>query len=279
VLVKANARLDEGKLTAPSNDNARYYFELALSNDPGNAAAGQGLDVIASKLVLQARTEIDAGQFDAADILLADARRLDPGSSELATSTSALATARDRAAEQIRAADQRVADEKAAAERAEAERVAADALAAEQAAAEQLAAEQAAAEQLAIEQATESQSGNDATVVLAAANTVESANVVANRSVADDAPVAASSLQRTKYVAPKYPRAAQRRNISGWVDVVFTVDIDGTVKDISIRDSNPGITFVNAAVGAVEDWEFAPVMESGTAIPKRAAVRMMFAIE
>jgi TonB family protein len=279
VLVKANARLDEGKLTAPSNDNARYYFELALSNDPENAAAGQGLDVIASKLVLQARAEIDAGQFDAADILLADARRLDPGSSELAASTSALATARDRAAEQIRAADQRVADEKAAAERAEAERVAADALAAEQAAAEQLAAEQAAAEQLAIEQATESQSGNDATVVLAAANTVESANVVANRSVADDAPVAASSLQRTKYVAPKYPRAAQRRNISGWVDVVFTVDIDGTVKDISVRDSNPGITFVNAAVGAVEDWEFAPVMESGTAIPKRAAVRMMFAIE
>ena len=51
VLLKANARLAEGKLTAPSNDNARYYFELVLSKDPGNSAARQGVNLIASKLV------------------------------------------------------------------------------------------------------------------------------------------------------------------------------------------------------------------------------------
>ena len=61
--------------------------------------------------------------------------------------------------------------------------------------------------------------------------------------------------------------------------MIFTVDIDGTVKDISIRDSNPGITFVNAAVSAVENWEFSPVIENATAVEKRASVRMMFAIE
>ena len=95
----------------------------------------------------------------------------------------------------------------------------------------------------------------------------------------EQSPVAVSSLNRTKYVAPKYPRAAQRRNMSGWVDLVFTVDIDGSVQDISIRESNPGITFVNAAVSAVEDWKFEPVIESGTAVRKRAAVRMLFALE
>jgi protein TonB len=84
---------------------------------------------------------------------------------------------------------------------------------------------------------------------------------------------------RTKYVGPKYPRAAQRRGLSGWVDVIFTVDIDGTVTDISIRESNPGVTFVNSAVSAVEDWEFEPVVENGVAVQKRAAVRMMFAVE
>jgi protein TonB len=88
-----------------------------------------------------------------------------------------------------------------------------------------------------------------------------------------------SSLQRTKYVAPKYPRAAQRRALSGWVDVVFTVDIDGSVAEVNVRDSNPGDTFVNAAINAVEDWEFEPVIEDGVAIQKQAAVRMMFAIE
>jgi TonB family protein len=94
-----------------------------------------------------------------------------------------------------------------------------------------------------------------------------------------EVPVAASSLSRTKYVAPKYPRAAQRRGLTGWVDVVFTVDIDGTVNDVLVRDSQPGDTFVGSASSAVEKWEFEPVIENGVAVQKRAAVRMMFAME
>ena len=92
-------------------------------------------------------------------------------------------------------------------------------------------------------------------------------------------PVSVSSLKRTKYVAPKYPRSAQRRGLSGWVDVIFTVDIDGTVAEVTIRDSNPGDVFVASATNAVENWEFEPVIEDGVAVQKRAAVRMMFAIE
>ena len=92
-------------------------------------------------------------------------------------------------------------------------------------------------------------------------------------------PVAASSLNRTKYVAPKYPRAAQRRGLTGWVEVQFTVDVDGTVRNVSVVNSEPGLTFVNAAVKAVEAWEFEPVIENGVAIEKLAAVRMMFAVE
>ena len=88
-----------------------------------------------------------------------------------------------------------------------------------------------------------------------------------------------SSLNRTKYVAPRYPRAAQRRNLTGWVDIVFTVDIDGRVTDILVANSNPGDTFVESAMNAVEDWEFEPVFENGVAVEKRAAVRLMFAIE
>jgi protein TonB len=86
-------------------------------------------------------------------------------------------------------------------------------------------------------------------------------------------------LNRVKYVAPKYPRGAQRRSLSGWVDILFTVTTDGTVKDIEIQNSQPGETFVNSATKAVAKWEFEPVVEDGTVVEKRVGVRMMFAVE
>jgi TonB family protein len=95
----------------------------------------------------------------------------------------------------------------------------------------------------------------------------------------NNSPVAVSSLKRIRYVAPKYPRSAERRSQSGWVDLVFTVNVDGSVKNIEVRDSEPGDLFVNAAVKAVEKWEFEPVVANGVVIEKRAGVRMMFAIE
>jgi protein TonB len=97
--------------------------------------------------------------------------------------------------------------------------------------------------------------------------------------VRQQTPVAASTLTRTKYVAPRYPRSAERRNISGWVDVVFTVTTDGSVADIEVAGSEPGDTFVESATRAVEKWEFEPVVEDGQIVDKRAGVRMMFAIE
>jgi protein TonB len=67
--------------------------------------------------------------------------------------------------------------------------------------------------------------------------------------------------------------------LSGWVDVVFTLNLDGTVTNVDVIESTPGNTFVDAAVRAVEEWEFEPVFDDGVAIEKRATVRMMFAIE
>src|SRR5690606_7161717 len=63
VLARANERLAQNRLVAPSNDNARYYYELVLSNDPGNTAARQGLIAVASKLVLRARAAVDEGRL------------------------------------------------------------------------------------------------------------------------------------------------------------------------------------------------------------------------
>ena len=91
--------------------------------------------------------------------------------------------------------------------------------------------------------------------------------------------VAISALTRTKYSAPKYPRVAQRRNLSGWVSVEFTVALDGSVRDVEVRDAEPEDVFENAAIRAVQKWEFEPVLENGVAVERRAGVRMMFALE
>ena len=342
VLALANARLEEGDLLAPANDNARYYYELVLSNEPGNTAARQGLTVIANTLVLQARNQIDSGNFDAAQSLLGDVRAIDSENAELVAADAALINARDALAERERQAEaerlreierQAEAERIAEAERqAEAERIAEAERQAEaeriaeaerQAEAERIAeaerqdaearaaAERAAAEAAAATAAAEvadddtSTNANEAvpggaagaastkpatpgpetsTPATSDASGGATEPAVANTQPqtappVESAPVPISSLKRQRYVAPKYPRAAERRNLSGWVDVIFTVTTDGTVSNVDVRNSEPGQTFVNAAVRAVEKWEFDPIVENGVAVEKRTGVRLMFALE
>ncbi|MEM9333488.1 MAG: TonB family protein [Pseudomonadota bacterium] len=223
LLQRANARLEQGRLLNPANDNARFLFERVLASDPNNIAARQGLSAVASKLVLNAREAIDAGQLNQADSLLKSAAQIDASSNELEASWQALADARN-AVSQAAADQERLEREAAAA----AEKEARD------------------AELAAIEAAK---------------------------------PVPVSSLTRTKYVAPKYPRSAERRGLNGWVDIVFTVTTDGKVRDIDVKNSEPGTMFVNAAIAAVERWEFEPVVENGVVVEKSAGVRLGFAIE
>ena len=414
VLALANERLNENNLFAPSNDNARYYYELALSNDPTNPAAQQGMTIIASKLVLQARQAIDEEQFSLAHTLLQDAEALDPASSDLAASKSALLDAKaeqeseqqaaaerqaeaERLAEAERRAEiatlaalekqaelerelelQRQTDAKQRAElerqlkaqveteakkRADLERqlsAQAESEAEKRAALERELETQRQAEadkraeleaQLAARKAQDQKraSAELAAAAVAAAKarsrsaqnggvdvppttrrteTVADANrprfdpspepeletVAVNRLSAerrsppierrivptmtstattqntgsstppDAAPsepaqIAISQLKRTNYVAPKYPRLAQRRNTSGWVDLGFTVGRDGTVHNVEIIESSPGTVFDEAATKAVSQWRFDPVVENGDPVEKRAAVRMTFSLE
>ena len=91
--------------------------------------------------------------------------------------------------------------------------------------------------------------------------------------------VPVSRLTRTNYVGPKYPRAAHRRNVTGSVDVTFTITTDGRIRDLSVLESEPGETFDQAALDAVEKWRFEPVIESGVAVEKRTAVRLAFTLQ
>jgi TonB family protein len=88
--------------------------------------------------------------------------------------------------------------------------------------------------------------------------------------------VGANSLQRLEYVAPKFPASTRNRNMSGWVELEFTVKADGSIGDIVVTNSNPRKTFDSAAVNAVRAWRYKPVIRDGSAVDQRASVRIRF---
>ena len=91
--------------------------------------------------------------------------------------------------------------------------------------------------------------------------------------------VGANSLARTEYVAPKFPAATRNRNMSGWVELEFTVRTDGSTGDIVVTNSSPRKTFDAAAVTAVGQWRYKPVMHDGKAVDQRASIRIRFTDE
>ena len=91
--------------------------------------------------------------------------------------------------------------------------------------------------------------------------------------------VSASSMTRTRYVAPQFPLDARQRGIDGWVDLQFVVNTDGAVGDLTIVGAQPVGIFEQAALDAVRHWHYQPVMRGGQAVSQRARVRLRFAMQ
>jgi TonB family protein len=91
--------------------------------------------------------------------------------------------------------------------------------------------------------------------------------------------VSASSMTRTRYVSPQFPLAARQRAIDGWVDLQFVVNTDGSVGELTIVGAEPVGIFEQAALDAVRNWRYQPVMRAGQAISQRARVRLRFAMQ
>jgi protein TonB len=88
--------------------------------------------------------------------------------------------------------------------------------------------------------------------------------------------VGAGTLTLTKSVQPVYPADAERRKLGGWVELSFTVIESGEVKDIAVGNADPAGTFVQAAVAALSQWRYKPVMRDGKPTPQRARIRIRF---
>jgi len=91
--------------------------------------------------------------------------------------------------------------------------------------------------------------------------------------------VPVSELVIVKTASPRYPRRAQDHNITGWVEVYFTVTPSGKTTDIEITSAEPETTFDRAAISAVGQWTFEPVEYRGQIISQRAATRLVFKLK
>ena len=75
---------------------------------------------------------------------------------------------------------------------------------------------------------------------------------------------------------PAYPRRARSRGIEGWVNVGFTIQPNGKIKDIVILQSEPTGIFDNATRRSVAQWKFKPQLLDGKPTPRRVEQTIRF---
>jgi protein TonB len=114
-----------------------------------------------------------------------------------------------------------------------------------------------------------------APVATPAAPAAESEDIPAGQPT-DSEVVSARSLRLLRSQAPVYPQRALEKLISGWVELEFTVALDGSARNITVTGAEPVNTFERAAMDAMSRYRYAPVIRDGAAVEQRARLRMRF---
>ena len=77
-------------------------------------------------------------------------------------------------------------------------------------------------------------------------------------------------------VAPEYPAAALRKQQQGWVEVEFTVGVDGKVRDAAVVKAEPPRVFDREAVRAIQRSSFEPASDGGKPVEARTRRKIEF---
>jgi protein TonB len=79
-------------------------------------------------------------------------------------------------------------------------------------------------------------------------------------------------------IEPRYPDRALSRGTEGWVLLEFTITPAGTVRDITVVDSEPSGIFDRAAKRAVLRWKYKPKVVDGVPV-ERTGVQVVLTFE
>jgi TonB family protein len=297
-LSRGREALARGALLAPVEDNARFYIQSARALAPGDAAVQQSLQELIALLQREAHQALAARNADQADVWIAAAADLGADRAEV--------SALRGEAQQLRVAARSAELTRLSA--AFNERLARGALLDPAADSAHFYLGQL-VQQAADDPATQrARSAYGARVLEEARGALRAQDFAATRrwlaearaASADAAGISrldavlavaqeeaqqatsfvnASSLTRTRYVAPQFPDIARARGIDGWVDLQFVVASDGAVSDVSVVGAQPVGIFEQAALDAVRHWRYQPVLHGGQAVSEHARVRLRFTVQ
>ena len=82
---------------------------------------------------------------------------------------------------------------------------------------------------------------------------------------------------KTRDVTPVYPAVALAARVQGVVILEVTIATSGRVEDVKVLRSLPLLD--HAAIDAVRQWEYAPTLFNGTAVPLVMTVTVTFALQ
>ncbi|MGA7296184.1 MAG: TonB family protein [Rhodanobacteraceae bacterium] len=255
LLNEAKKAMNDKRFIAPTGNNAFEYYLRVLEKRPGNLVAQDALRETFPFGASAAEQEINANNFDEAQREIDLLAKADPGNYTLTILRSKLDAQRKLAS------------------RAEEQQKRADELAAQQ----QARPDQSAA-------SSQSQPPEDATPSPPeqqpqVASQRPPPKPVDNSPAQPATPAPAGPTRAAKLISstrPQYPPAALRRRMEGWVDVEFTVGVDGNVNNAHSVGSNRGRVFERAAVDAVDQWKFQPALVNGQPVAKVLRQRIEF---
>ena len=309
LVAQANDRIQNGRLITPANGNARDALLEARKLDPTNPTVAQTIRELSGALTDEARQLVAAGKTDEAQAHVSAARQLGFAGSSLAaverslSEASRSATAKRSSAQaagsgpnidtMVANVRERIAEGKLIDPAGDNAR---EALATLRGAAPNRPEIEELSKALSTRllnsgrQAMAAKAFDRSAQLIAASREVGGAYLGGDISKAETELtaareehamatniVSASTLKRTRTVAPSYPSDALKKGIEGWVELAFTVMPNGSVDEIEVRNASPADTFDDAATKAIRQWRFEPVMRNGKAVPQRAMVRLRFA--
>jgi len=296
LLTLAAQRIAEGRLLEPGRDGARYYVQEALHADPQNPAALDARRVLAAKLLEDAHGALDQRDFERALAAIEGADGI-ASPADIEAARTLLAAARRQADADARSQLLRYANERLLQDRLL--EPANDNAKYFFMTLKQLDPGNPALASVQQDLGTRLTGKARRALILgqldAAKSWLEEAGSVgfssAETSSAQrdlDAAVAKQTFMTTlipanqltvlKSVQPPYPMKALNGKIAGWVDVEFTVTATGKVVDVSVRGaSTPGV-FEDAAVKAVSQWRYKPVLSDARPVTVRSQIRIRFTL-
>jgi TonB family protein len=292
----ASRRIASGSLLEPDRDSARFYVQEALRADPHSTAALDAKRTLASRLLEDARSAIDRREFAHAAALIAGANGI-AVTANIESVQGLLAAARkqmdvDAWGQLLKNANERLLQDRLiepANDNAKYYYLTLKGLDPGNAALSSL------MQDLGTRLASKARRALILGQVDAAKRWLDEAGAIgftsaevssAQRDL--DAALAkqnfmtnlvpANQLTLLKSVQPVYPFTARGRRLEGWVDVEFTVSEAGKVKDVAVRAaSTPGV-FEDAAVKAVSQWRYRPILRDARPAPVRTQIRIRFTL-